>query len=234
LFHSQTKQTVTIANGTSGVPTSAVAVTGNVTITAQNQPGYVSVAPSLTSGVQPPTSTINFPTNDNRANGLTVPLASGGNLDFMYWGATSAGTTAIIFDVTGYFSADASGASYHTVAPSRVLDSRLGKGGSLFHSQTKQTVTIANGTSGVPATAVAVTANVTITAQNQPGYVSVAPSLTSGVQPPTSTINFPTNDNRANGLTVPLASGGKLDFMYWGATSAGTTAIIFDVTGYFE
>ena len=233
-FHAQAKQTVTIANGTSGVPTDALAVTGNVTVTGQSSLGYVTVAPSLTSGVQPTTSTINFPTGDNRANGVTVPLAAGGKLDFMYWAGSTGDTIGIIFDVTGYFSADTSGSTYHIVTPARVLDSRYNQGGTTFHAQAKQTVTIANGTSGVPTDALAVTGNVTVTGQSSLGYVTVAPSLTSGVQPTTSTINFPTGDNRANGVTVPLAAGGKLDFMYWTGSTSDTVGVIFDVTGYFE
>jgi hypothetical protein len=49
----------------------------------------------------------------------------------------------------------------------------------------------------------------------------------------TSTINFPVDDNRANGLTVPLAGGTSLDAMYWASGSADTVNVIFDVTGYF-
>jgi hypothetical protein len=95
---------VTIANGTSGVPTDAVAVTGNVTITQQTSLGYVTVAPSLTSGTssrRPQRSTSR--SADNRANGITVPLAAGGKLDFMYWTGSTSDTIGVIFDVTGYF-----------------------------------------------------------------------------------------------------------------------------------
>ncbi|MFI5258362.1 MAG: fibronectin type III domain-containing protein [Candidatus Limnocylindrales bacterium] len=233
-FHSRVKQTVLIATVAAGVPTTAVAVTGNVTIVNQTAGGYVAVAPSLTSGVEPGTSTINFPTGDIRANGVTVPLAAGGNLDFMYWVSSAGPTVDVLFDVTGYFSADASGATYHTLAPSRVLDSRSSTGGSLFHSQVKQTVLIATVASGVPANALAVTGNVTVVGQTALGYVAVAPSLTSGVQPGTSTINFPTGDIRANGVTVPLAAGGNLDFMYWVTSTGPTVNVLFDVTGYFS
>jgi hypothetical protein len=194
----------------------------------------VTVAPSLTSGVQPPTSTINFPVGDVRANGMTVPLASGGKLDLMYWSASKADTVNVIFDVTGYFAIDATGATYHALTPARVLDSRSHLGASLFHSQVKQTLSVATPASGVPSNAVAVTGNVTVVGQTHGGYVTVAPHLTSGVQPPTSTINFPVGDVRANGMTVPLASGGKLDLMYWSASKADTTNVIFDVTGYFS
>ena len=234
LFHSQVKQTLTVATAASGVPSSAVAVTGNLTIVGQTHAGYVTVAPSLTSGVQPPTSTINFPVGDVRANGMTVPLAPGGKLDLMYWSNKSADTTNLIFDATGYFSPGATGATYHALTPARVLDSRIKLGGGLFHSQVKQTLTVVTAASGVPRSAVAVTGNVTVVGQTHAGYVTVAPHLTSGVQPPTSTINFPLGDTRANGITVPLASGGKLDLMYWNSKTTDTTNIIFDVTGYFS
>ena len=237
IFRSRSKQTVLVATVASGVPKSAVAVTGNVTVVGQTAGGYVSLAPSLISGVAPRTSTINFPTGDVRANGVTVPLASGGKLDFMYWSGSTAKTINILFDVTGYFSTDPSGATYHTVTPLRVLDSRpdVGHiGANLFHSQVKHTVLVATGASGVPTTAIAVTGNVTVVGQTAAGYVSLAPSLTSGLAPGTSTINFPTRDVRASGVTVPLAPGGELDFMYWSGSTADTINILFDVTGYFS
>lgn len=73
----------------------------------------------------------------------------------------------------------------------------------------------------------------TVVSQTHAGYVTVAPALTTGTQPLTSTIDFPVADTRANGITVPLAAGGKLDAMYWTASSADTVNVIFDVTGYF-
>ena len=234
LFHSRVKQTVTVATAASKIPATAVAVVGNVTVTGQTRGGYVSLAPALTSGVVPATSTINFPLGDSRANGVTLPLAAGGKLDFMYWSSSTADTAQVIFDVTGYFSNDATGATYHALTPYRVLDSRISRGGTLFHSRVKQTVTVATAASKIPATAVAVVGNVTVTGQTRGGYVSLAPALTSGVVPATSTINFPLGDSRANGVTLPLAAGGKLDFMYWSSSTADTAQVIFDVTGYFS
>ena len=125
------------------------------------------------------------------------------------------------------------GATYHALAPGRVLDSRLGLGAGLFHSRTKQSFAV-SGLVGVPAGAVAVTGNVTIVGQGRAGYVTVAPSLSSGVQPSTSTINFPVGDIRANGVTVSLAAGGTLDAMYWSSSTSDTVNVIFDVTGYFN
>ena len=82
------------------VPASAVAVTGNLTVTGQTRAGWLTVTP--TADVHPPTSTLNFPVRDNRANGIAVALA-GGSLSVVYNGATSTDTTHAIFDVTGYF-----------------------------------------------------------------------------------------------------------------------------------
>jgi putative cell wall-binding protein len=231
LFHSRVKQTVQVG-GLFGVPLDAVGVTGNVTITGQTQGGYVAVAPALVSGTQPSTSTINFPVRDTRANGVSVALAAGGRLDFMYFAGSTASTTQIVFDVTGFFADDPAGATYHPVAPRRVLDSRLPRGAGLFHARAKQTVAI-GGLYGVPAEAVGVTGNVTITGQTEGGYVAVAPALVSGTQPSTSTINFPVRDVRANGVSVALAADGRLDFMYWASNLGSTVHIVFDVTGYF-
>ena len=145
--------------------------------------------------------------------------------------------TATLTGTQGGIVVQTFGASYFTVAPRRVLDSRPGSGHigpGLFHSRTKQSFAVATAASGVPAGAVAVTGNVTVVGQNHAGYVTVAPALTSGVQPPTSTLNFPVADIRANGVTVALRAGGKLDAMYWTSSSANTVDILFDVTGYFR
>jgi outer membrane protein assembly factor BamB len=237
LFHSRVKQTFAVATIASGVPTGAIAVTGNVTVVSQSRAGFVTLAPSLTSGVLPSTSTINFPLADTRANGVTVSLGAGGTLDAMYWTPSSADTVHLLFDVTGYFLSDPSGATYFTVPPVRVLDSRPGTGhigAALFHSRVKQTFAVATVASGVPTGAIAVTGNVTVVSQSRAGFVTLAPSLTSGVLPSTSTINFPLADTRANGVTVSLHSGGTLDAMYWTPSSADTVHLLFDVTGYFR
>jgi hypothetical protein len=236
-FHSRTKQTFAVATVASGVPTDAIAVTGNVTVVGQTRAGFVTVAPSLTSGVMPLTSTINFPLADTRANGITVALHAGGTLDAMYWSSSTPDKVDILFDVTGYFRVDPSGATYFTVAPARVLDSRPGGGhigAATFHSRTKQTFAVATVASGVPTDAIAVTGNVTVVGQTRAGFVTVAPSLTSGVMPLTSTINFPLADTRANGITVALHAGGTLDAMYWSSSTPDKVDILFDVTGYFR
>ncbi len=122
------------------------------------------------------------------------------------------------------------GTTYVPITPLRILDSRIGTGLSgKFTSNTARTWQVA-GVGGIPANAVAVTGNVTVTQQETAGFVSVTPTATN--TPPSSTINFPLADNRANNLTVPLSSSGTLSAVFKGGTGK-KTHLVFDVTGYF-
>ena len=206
------------------IPNTAVAVTGNLTVTQQTKAGYVVLAPSP-GGT---TSTINFPVGDNRANGVTVALSGSGKLNAVYKAPTGA-HTQLLFDVTGYFENGAGGAKFHSITPERVLDTRVGTGLSgVFHANTGRDFQVTNGGT-IPNTAVAVTGNITVTQQTKGGYVVLAPAA-GGT---TSTINFPVGDNRANGVTVPLSGSGQLNAVYKGPAGA-TTQLLFDVTGYFQ
>ncbi len=83
-----------------GVPESALAVTGNLTVVGQTKAGYVSITKNPTAN--PTVSTLNFPLGDVRANGVTVQLNDAGKLAITYK-ATSGARTHLILDLTGYF-----------------------------------------------------------------------------------------------------------------------------------
>jgi hypothetical protein len=83
------------------VPDTATAVTGNLTATGMTAAGFVSLGPDPLPN--PPSSTLNFPVGDNRANGVTVALSGTGTLSATYNGGPNGSTTHLIFDVTGYF-----------------------------------------------------------------------------------------------------------------------------------
>ena len=90
--------------GRGGVPSDAVAVTGNLTVTGQTAPGYLYLGPDPVN--DPTTSTLNFPVADNRATGVTVALRAGGtpgSLSVTYVASPAGATTQVLFDVTGYF-----------------------------------------------------------------------------------------------------------------------------------
>ncbi|MEA2535964.1 MAG: hypothetical protein QOF11_198 [Chloroflexota bacterium] len=224
-FHANTARDFQVTNGSGGtIPTGATAVTGNITVTGQTRAGYVILAPAAGGS----TSTINFPIGDNRANGVTVALSGSGKLNAVYK-AVAGATTNILFDVTGYFLTGSSGAAYYPLTPVRVLDTRANVGLSgAFHAGIARHFAVA-GAATVPSNAVAVTGNLTVTQQTKAGYMILAPAAGGA----TSTINFPVDDNRANGVTVPLSGSGTLNAVYK-AKPGATTHLLFDVTGYFK
>ena len=213
--------------GVGTIPAGAVAVTGNVTVTGQGAAGYVSVTPTATN--TPATSSLNFPLGDSRANNVTVALSPTGRLSAVYK-AGAGKQTHLIFDVTGYFLADDTGATFTPLTPLRILNTLGGVGLSgTFASSAPRTLLVA-GVGGIPSTATAVTANLTVTQQSAAGYLSVTQTPTAS--PATSTLNFPLADNRANGLFAPLDGTGHLSVVYK-ASPGAHTHVILDVTGYF-
>ena len=126
------------------------------------------------------------------------------------------------------------GAGYFPVTPVRVLNSRDGTGmpgglAALFTANVPLTFPV-GGTHGIPANAVAITGNLTVTGQTAAGYISVTPTAT--VNPSSSTLNFPLGDTRANNVTISLAADGSLAAVYK-AVAGKHTNVILDVTGYF-
>jgi predicted secreted Zn-dependent protease len=215
--------------GHGGVPTEATAVTGNLTVTGQSSPGYLYVGPNATNN--PTSSTLNFPLNDDRANGVTVAIGSGGTLSVTYAAPTLGPTAHVVFDVTGYFTPGTSGARYIPLTPSRILDTRYGTGlAGAFGSHVARTFGV-TGHGGVPNGTTAVTGNLTVTGQSSLGYLYIGPNATNN--PTSSTLNFSLNDDRSNGVTVALSSASALSVTYAAPTSGPTTNVIFDVTGYF-
>jgi spore germination protein YaaH len=216
----------TIAGVVPHVPLNAIAVTGNLTVTQATTAGYVSLGPTLAGA----SSTVNFTAGDNRANGVTLGLAADGSLSGSYFTSSGKGTVHLIFDLTGYFVRDPNGATFVPIAPARIVDSR-GKKGVASPLAAGKVATFSVVGPAVPANAIAVTGNATVTGQTGGGYITVAPTIVSGVALGSSTLNFPLGDTRANNVTVPLSSG-KLQVEYVGKTGT-TVQFVFDVTGYF-
>ena len=223
-FVSNVPRTVPIA-GTNGIPADAVAITANLTVTGQNAAGYIALTP--TPIVNPSSSTLNFPLGDNRANNTTIALGADGSLSAVYK-AVAGRHANVILDVTGYF-LNGSGENYFPLSPVRILDSRFGTGAPTFQANIAQTIPV-RGVATIPSDASAITANLTVTGQTKPGYVSV--TLDPVNAPTTSTINFPLGDNRANGLSIPIEIDGTISAVY--VAASGTANLILDVTGYYS
>ena len=216
------------------VPTNAIAVTGTLTVTGQSAPGYLSLTPTVDNA--PPTASLYFPKGDNRATGLTIMLGAGGKLGVTFSSSIAGATTDVIFDVTGYFVPGGSGATYVPVTPNRLVDSRIKLGLSAKLSANVAKTFQVTGrfptdpTRNIPTGAVAITGTLTVTGQTALGWLALTPVANN--HPTTSNLNFPKGDNRATGVTVPLGPRGKLSVTY-GAVAGSTTAVVFDVSGYF-
>ena len=121
--------------------------------------------------------------------------------------------------------------SYYPLTPKRVVDTRSG------HEGPVGSITAGGGynyqiagVGGVPAKAIAITANVTVTGQSASGWMYLGP--TAETAPASSTITFKRGDNRANGVTVALSPLGTVGVWY-GAGAGNVMNLIIDVTGYF-
>jgi hypothetical protein len=220
---------------TKNIPSTAVAVTGNLTAVSTKAYGYFSLTPEAPVGI-PETSSLNFPAKDIRANAVTVPLGAGGTLWITFVGY--GGTVNVVFDVSGYFIPNTSASTYVPVTPNRLVDSRPGPGQqgltavltSLAPAMFQVTDRSTDPAKNIPSNAVAVTGNLTAVSTGGYGYFSLTPARPVGA-PSTSTINFPAGDVRANAITVPLGPGGTLWITFAGY--GGTMNVVFDVTGYF-
>jgi hypothetical protein len=214
--------------GQGGVPndTNVIAVAGNLTVTGQLGKGTASLTTTATGN--PQTSTINFVQGDTRANGIVIKLDADGDLSAVVKGAKA----HLLFDVTGYFIDDGSGATFHQINPIRLMDTRsdLGLSGP-FHTGQPRTLTVAPNSPDIPTGIVGVTGNLTVTGQTSKGRVTMTD--TQQASPPTSTINFPATGARANGVVSPV-SADEASFVYQGGPVSATTELVFDATGYFQ
>ncbi len=213
--------------GRGTIPAGAVAVTGNLTVVSPSSSWAVYLGPNPLAN--PTSSTINFVSGHTTGNGLTVTLSSSGQLSATFM-STAGKTTDLVFDVTGYYTPDSSGDTYHPMTPARLVDTRIGKGlPTRLSANAPQTFSV-RGAESVPAEAVAVTGNVTAVNSTNSWAVYVGPVTTA--TPGTSTVNFNAGEVAGNNLTVALSPTGTLSATFM-STAGNTTDLVFDVTGYY-
>ena len=123
------------------------------------------------------------------------------------------------------------GAEWYPVSPVRLLDTRTGNGLSgAFVDEKPRSFQLA-GRGSVPADAVAVTANLTVTGATANGYVAIGPSMSA--KPSTSTISVVKGQTIANGVTLRIGSGGTVGAVFMSAAGA-KAQLVLDVTGFYR
>jgi hypothetical protein len=216
-------------SGAGGVPlTGAQAVVLNVTVTETTASGgYLIVYPA--GQATPLASNLNWMAGQTVPNRVVVPIGSGGKVSF----ANAGGNTQLIVDVNGYFTdSTASGVSFVTLTPSRILDTRNGTGG--FNTKIGAGGTISvqlSGQGGVPAMGSAtppkaVILNVTVVNATAFGWFIIYPDGTT--QPLASDLNFNAGQIVPNLVVVKLGANGKIALF----NANGSSDAVIDVEGW--
>ncbi|MHB8263431.1 MAG: IPT/TIG domain-containing protein [Acidimicrobiales bacterium] len=234
---------VAMTGGNSGVPLTATAVSLVATAAGPESGGYLTVWPDAgTCSTPPAVSNVNFHKGTASGNSVSVEVGSTGKLCIY----NSAGTsTNVIVDINGYFSS--TGDTLTPSSPVRICDTRsvssigggdvasgvtgqcANKGTSLdptISSSDPMTVQV-TGISGIPTTAKAVVANVTVVNTTGNGYLQVWAG--GGTQPKTSNINWAKGQTIPNMVVSSLNSSGQIEI--YASTGAN---VIVDVVGWYS
>jgi hypothetical protein len=216
---------VQMTGADTGIPTDARAVLFNLTAVGADAKTFVTAYPC--GGERPLVSNLNPDAGDVRPNTVLVPLSPSGTVCFY-----SPVAVDLLADLAGYVAADA-GMRFTPLAPTRLVDTRdpqpevdLGGGGSPLAAGSTHQIDI-SGLRGVPASAAAVSINVTATEPAGAGYVTLWPC--SSTRPTTSALNVGAGTTVANGSQASLSLDGAL-CVY----TQSSTHLIVDINGYWS
>ncbi|QMU70027.1 LamG-like jellyroll fold domain-containing protein [Streptacidiphilus sp. P02-A3a] len=216
------------------IPTSVTAVAVDVTAVNESTAGYLTAYADNTQ--QPVTSSTNYVAGTTVTGNQIVPVGTDGKIDLY----ASGGPLALVVDLTGYFTSDATVANDQTYTPlgvtQRVLDtgssvagtSLSGTGPVAANSSFTLQVTGAEGLLGVPAGATAVAANITTYDETGVGGLSVYATGAAPANLTSLTYTAGTGD-ASMAADTPLSSGGTITIADYGSA----TDVIVDVSGYY-
>ena len=171
---------------------------------------------------------------------VTLTATPGSGSLFLGWSGACSGTASCLLTMDGVKTATATFSPVHamdfyTIAPCRLLDTRVsGSGGPLLSAVPR--LFTAAGSCGVPADAAAIVVNIAAVAPVTPGtmgYVTLYPG--NGSAPVASSINFSAGDTRSNNAVLLLSTDtlgtlGARSFV----SSGGGVDVVIDVTGYYK
>ena len=211
-----------------GIPANATAVAINLTTTNETGGGFLEVYATGTVPAADTALTYSSAIGDASLS-ADAPVGTGGTITIDNLGSAA----NVLGDVSGYYTNDTTGQAYHTVNPTRLLDTRSG---------------IGTGTAGAGAIAanstypIAATDTDQITTATSPTFalqLTIAGSTTIGdaiayatgaTEPQTSNINWNTNQIIANLALTPTSSTGSFTIAN---QSNGATQLVIDTSGYF-
>ena len=219
--------TVKVA-GMHGVPTTATAVAVNVVAVKPSGQGFITV---YNGTPMPPTSTLNYVRQQDRANLMFQQIGEDGTITLFNGSSTS---VDLVADISGYVvGGDPSvDGSYVPSTPFRVFDSRLAGGHPTPAHSTSKIQVLPAPDPADPTTVYntffkSIVVNVTATNAKAPGYLTTWNGT--GKVPWISSTNFERGQNAAGSVIVPVNADGTIS-VYNGST--GTVDVVVDVSGY--
>ena len=206
------------------IPTTASGYSLNVTVVPPGYLGYLTTWP--TGQARPFVSTLNSWTGKVVANAAIVPAGSNESISVYV-----SNPTDVILDINGYFGAPgAAGAlRFYPVTPCRIADTRRTEGpfgGPELQAATTRSFPVPSSACGIPATAAAYSANVTVVPDGMLEYLTVWP--TGAARPLVSTLNSFDGAVVANAAIVPAGTDGAISVY-----ATNPTHLILDINGYF-
>ncbi|HSS76052.1 MAG TPA: PKD domain-containing protein [Thermoanaerobaculia bacterium] len=225
--------------GKCGIPSTAKAVSFNVTAVSPTGAGYIDLYP----GDQVASfTTLDFdPARSPRANNTIEQLATNGagTVGVLASAAGSPGTVHLVLDVDGYFSEDTTPApgaqgplGYQPIPPCRLVDTRTTN--TPLAAGAVRTFSI-QGNCGIPAGAVTAALNAAIVAPSNLGYLVLYPSSQS--LPVVANLNWVAGTTAlANGARPTLSQTSSPDLAAMlSSTGPGNSAhLVLDTMGYFK
>jgi hypothetical protein len=240
---------VVVSNGGTSMQSFALGPTGGTTPTPTPLPATATptrtptptptpVLPTVTPSQTPSSTPTNTPTRtpSSTPTGTTTPTATPTNTippgNTPTPTPTPTRTPTATPTNTPSVTPTVPGASFHTLAPCRLADTRLPagpQGGPALVAGGSRTFGV-GGICGVPPTAKAVAVNVTVVSAASPGFLTIYPA--GAALPLASTLNFRAGPARANNAVVVLGTSASVSVFC--SMEFGTAEFILDVTGYFE
>jgi RHS repeat-associated protein len=214
--------------GKGGVPTTGVAAVVLNVIQTANATAATNLTVFSTGATRPGTSNISGLAGLVANNEVTVPVGTGGQVSIY----NSAGTTDVIADVLGYYSAG--GAGMNAITPTRVADTRVGSGkpyaGAPIPAKGTLTVQI-SGTAGVPASATAAILQASVITPTVLGDLTAYPAGT--LRPATSNLNYKVGVTLTKEITIGLGTTPPGAVSFYNSSTAPVN-LVLDLAGYIS
>ncbi|QMU68286.1 LamG-like jellyroll fold domain-containing protein [Streptacidiphilus sp. P02-A3a] len=213
--------------GNDGIPANASAVAVDLTAVNQSGTGFLE---AYATGATPTTgyTSLSFDTSSaSTSMAADVPIGANGSITISVHGAA-----AVIADIAGYFTTGTSSQKYHTVNPTRLVDTRSGIGGTQGSVAAFGTYTLTAADTQLITTATVPTLAATLTvtdASGDSGNSTVYP--TAAGLPVTANVNWAPGSTRANLTLTPTDANGKISIYNH---SSGTVDFVLDCSGYFD